>query len=325
MREYPLAKRAGVTRKSIEAALEYQKTEEDLFRFLHGNMYHLHAKMPEPSYKQSWDRTGKRFVHLEEVRFITRHLLRNNIYPQSKRALIISGTEPALACIPWALSGLVSDFEAYENSIDTYLEAASKRAIETHKLYKAANDDTSLEIIFGDCFRVKNKDYGIFDLDFCNNHLKTKDSRDEILQLINNNSVLEGPIILRITIHVGRLGNSRSDTEEHINLFNEELRNKYKIRAHDISPYQSSVPMTSLIWILERKDILEDNKNLKLLKKPEKVDRKRATFLLSNSLTNELRNIAINLSGPPEMLTLSDITEKVLELGLCHLKEEYTK
>jgi hypothetical protein len=46
----------------------------------------------------------------------------------------------------------------------------------------------------------------------------------------------------------------------------------------------------------------------------------RATFHISAELLNELRDVAVSLSGPPDRLTLSDLAESALRKEIERLK-----
>ncbi len=51
----------------------------------------------------------------------------------------------------------------------------------------------------------------------------------------------------------------------------------------------------------------------------------RATFHLSTELLNELRDIVVALSGPPDRLTLSDLAESALRREIDRLKRLHTR
>lgn len=267
MNDYPLASRAGVTKKAIKKALNCGIDEEVLFDFIHGDLNLIHKTLPPPSGKQAWESTGKRYVHLEEARFVAKHFLRNTIRPANDRALLLSGMDPALACLPWALSGIASHFVAYESNPNAF-QITNKKLSEERKKLKSclpAEKACGLALRQGDILNKSEEVYGVIDLDFCNNQLRTEERRTNILKLIDSNAPLEGPFIFRTTLHLGRVNNSREDVEQHIEEFEKELREptegfqRYKIRASDRSPYQSSLPMVSLIWILEARRGHEGN------------------------------------------------------------------
>jgi hypothetical protein len=265
---YPLAHRAGIAKRTIQKVLGSGVTEKDLFSFIHGDVNLIYKTLPKPSGNQSWETTGKRFVHLEEARFVAKHFLRNAIRPKNQKALILSGTDPALACLPWIMSGIATRFVAYESNYEIYQQLKENLIREKlsviNRLPKRKRFE--LELVFGNILDEEDRKYGIIDLDFCNNRIRTWNSRAEILELVDEVSPLKGPFVLRTTLHVGRTNNSREDIERHIELFEKELRypedtfhQKYRIRASDRSPYQSVLPMISLVWILERKyDDMED-------------------------------------------------------------------
>ena len=217
--------------------------------------------LPKPSGYQTWDTAGKRYVHIEETKFVARHFLRNAIRPQSTRALVLSGTDPALTCLPWAMSGLATEFTACEVNPLVYSTIKKTLQKEVRKIKESLPEGRKFEInvVLRNVLREIDYEYGIIDLDFCNNRIRTEKHRDEILSLLDSVSPSTGPFVLRTTLHLGRANNSREDVERHVETFEEELRNpgggsqRYKIRAHDMSPYQSSLPMVSLIWILERR------------------------------------------------------------------------
>lgn len=262
MSNYPLASQAGITQAAIKNTLRKGITEKDLFQFLHGNINYLYETLPKPSYSQPWETSGKRYVHLEEARFVARHFLRNNIQPQNERALVLSGTDPCLACLPWIMSGIVTSFDAVEVSLDNYLIAKAKIKAEIKKIEEKIQPSKKIEfnLLWTDCFNIYGVKYSVIDLDFCNNQLRKIESRNKILHLLRKISPRKGPFIFRTTLHVGRPNNSKKDIENHIDSFERDLLTgrisniQYKIRAHDRSPYQSSLPMLSLIWILERRE-----------------------------------------------------------------------
>ncbi len=263
MSSYPLSHQVGITKAAIQKALEYGTTEEDVLNFIHGDIDTIYNTLPQASNCQPWETSGKRYVQIEEVRFVTRHFLRNGIRPTNQNALILGGTEPALACIPWAMSNLAKSFHVYENKIALHRLAINKKRKEKRRIegLLSSGQQIELEMIFGNILSVERQEFGIIDLDFCNNRIREEVSRVRILNLIDSVSPKSGPFVLRTTLHVGRKGNSKKDVEEHIDQFEEEIRSgdnelyqPYKIRAHDRSPYQSSLPMISLIWILERRE-----------------------------------------------------------------------
>ncbi|MHB8730994.1 MAG: hypothetical protein ACYDAB_04310 [bacterium] len=51
----------------------------------------------------------------------------------------------------------------------------------------------------------------------------------------------------------------------------------------------------------------------------------RATFHISAELLDELRDVAVALSGPPDRLTLSDLAEGALRREVDRLKRVHTK
>ena len=262
MKEFPLASQAGITKRSIRKAISNGVNERDLFHFIHGDVNLIHSELPKASGFQPWETTGKRYVHIEEARFVARHFLRNGIQPSSRKALVLAGTDPALACLPWAMSGIASRFVAYENDYEAHYRARRNLSNERRKVRSRlpAGREFRLKLIRGDVFEINGfDDFGVIDLDFCNNRLRNADAREKLLSLIDRASPLVGPFVLRTTLHMGRVDNSREDVERHIEKFEKEIRDprdpdfqSYRIRASDRSPYQSSLPMVSLVWILER-------------------------------------------------------------------------
>ncbi len=258
MKEFELARRAGVTKKSLRLALKQGFSEQEIFEFLHGDLNALFEKLPKPSRYQGWDTSGKRYVHLEDARFAAKHFLRNGIHPSSNKALVLSGTEPALACLPWAMSGIASDFTACEKVFKNFNRAKSREEDDIKKVYHRLPKkyEVNVNLLWCDCLDLDEETYGIFDLDFCSNQLRSPSSRSKITGLLARTAPRIGPFVLRTTLHVGRLNNSQKDVENHIESFEKNLREgseEYKIRGFNRSPYQSSLPMISLIWILERK------------------------------------------------------------------------
>jgi len=259
----------GVTRLAINNALgkgfkgERLQRERSLNQFLFGDVRELYSQLPGSSNRQGWETRAKRFLQLEEARWIAKHYLRNNLSPKSHNALVLTGTEPALACIPWAKGGLATSFIGWEKDLSVYQNAIRKEITERRKIEKHASYlwhpcDAEKKVFLylreGNCFKYQsNIKYGVFDLDFCNNHLRTQEGQREILSLIKRSSPKRGPFVLRTTLHVGRNeGNSKADIEGHIRFFERSLREDgWNIRAQDRNPYQSTVPMISLIWILE--------------------------------------------------------------------------
>lgn len=261
MSKYPLASQAGVTKRAIKKATANGISEESLFQFIHGDLKKIYEKLPTSSGYQSWDSSGKRYVHIEEAKFVAKHFLRNTIKPKSRKALVLSGTDPALACLPWAMSGLADEFVAYESYDLAYYFAKKDFSNEKRKIKNLVpkGREIELQLVLGNILEERSQKYGIIDLDFCNNRIRNQDYRSEILSLVDEVSPNTGPFVLRTTLHMGRANNSRRDIENHIDKFEEQLRNPtnnslgYKIRAHDRSPYQSSLPMVSLLWILEKR------------------------------------------------------------------------
>lgn len=265
MSKYPLANRAGIAQTIIKKAVGKDIPEEKLFKFLHGDINTIYKTLPKPSNEQSWETSGKRYVHLEETKFIAGHLIRNGCKPVNERALILSGTDPALACLPWVMSNVSYRFDAYEKDLNCWKFARKRISKETEKIKEKApkNKKIELNLIYGDILDA-NKKYGVIDLDFCNNHLRTSSSRRKIIELIERVSPDKGPFILRTTLHVGRQSNSRESVTRNIDDFEESLRRGpvgYRIKAHNQSPYQSTLPMISLVWILERKEQLEQKES----------------------------------------------------------------
>jgi hypothetical protein len=260
MNKFLIANKIGVTKKAIKKATNGGIEEKDLLDFIHGDIDKLYKSLPHPSGAQSWESSGKRYVQLEEARFVARHILRNNIKLPSS-ALVLSGTDPALACLPWAMCGIATKFVAYEKDILIYSNARHRVKKELQKIQSRSQSykECELEIVYGDILEEKEK-FGIIDLDFCSNQLRTKDSRGQIIKFLDHVTPSQEPFVLRTTLHIGRANNSSRDIEGHIEEFEKELRRplegyyNYKIRACDRSPYQSSVPMVSLVWILERQD-----------------------------------------------------------------------
>ncbi len=260
MNEFPIADKIGVTKKAIKKAISGGIKEETLLNFIHGDINNIYNSLPEPSGLQSWETSGKRYVHLEEARFVARHFLRNAVKPPTT-ALVLSGMDPALACLPWAMSGVATKFVAYEKDSMVYSLAWGRLGHELRKIQSRSLEHKlcTLNILSGDILKEKRLGFGVIDLDFCNNQLRTKDSREQIINLLDRVSPMKEPFVFRTTLHLGRVNNSLQDVENHIEKFEEELRigedgyQSYRIRAFDRSPYQSSLPMVSLVWILERK------------------------------------------------------------------------
>lgn len=260
MSEFPLASRAGVTKKAIKKATSNGVDEKALMKFIHGDINVIHNSLPKPSGLQEWETTGKRFVQLEEARFVAKHFLRNAVRPSSSRALVLSGTDPALACLPWAMSGIATRFVAYERDLVIWRRAMDRQGHELRKITtrEITGRECELHIVYGDILHSRDGIFGVIDLDFCSNQLRIEKSRAAILNLVDRTAPATGPFVFRTTIHLGRVGNSLEDVEHHIEDFERELKEPdeeyqaYKVRAFDRSPYQSSLPMVSLLWILER-------------------------------------------------------------------------
>jgi len=256
-----LGREFGLSKKTINDFFEDGIEDPNILNFCHSDINQMYTQLPKPSQYQSWDTSGKRYVHLEEVQFVVRHLVRNGTPLKNRRALILSGSDPALACLPWAMSGLVSEFDAYEKAIDPYFIARGKLEKELQKIIdcSSGNKKIELNLIYKNCFKVKNKEYGIIDLDFCNNQLKDYTQRNLLFDLINRIAPKTGPFVFRTTLHIGRTNNSKEEVEENIEAFERRLKignspsNRFIVKAFERSPYQSTLPMIALTWILERK------------------------------------------------------------------------
>lgn len=259
---FPLAKLVGISQVALKTIVERGDTEERLFRFLYGDLHALYEKLPKPSFSQRWDTPGKRFTHLEDSKFLVRHFLRTNSWPKSQSAMVLLGTEPLLACLPWIMSGIATDFVGYEIDSDRYKKARSiseeylnQTLLGIEDLWPVSKSQKiSILMAHGCCLKDQGeKKYGIFDLDFCRNELRTEEGRRCIVNLLNRSSPKTGQFALRITIHVGRAGNSKKDIRRYLASFEDKLwAAGYEIRANMPSPYQSTVPMMSITWVLER-------------------------------------------------------------------------
>jgi hypothetical protein len=253
MEKYVWSREAGIIKKSIKRILEHQNSERDISEILHGDLKSLYKNLPKSSQRQLWESSGKRIVHLEEIRFVLKYMLRNDVTLGSRRAIVLGGMEPAISCTPWAMTGLIDQFDLYENQPYIYLNVINRLKSETCKIQYRSSDKISVSLTFGDCLNARYNCYGLFDLDFCSNHLRDEEQRNRVFKLLIENSPENGIIVVRTTIHVGRVNNSKKEIREHIRLFNEQLSKEYEILALDRSPYVGSVPMASLIWILDRK------------------------------------------------------------------------
>ena len=174
MSTYPLASRTGVTKKAIQKAITNGIDEEDIFEFIHGDLNKIQERLPEASGIQRWESTGKRFVHLEEARFVAKHFLRNAIKPENTKALILSGADPTLACLPWAMSGLVTECTACEINPLIYAAAKEKLPKEMKKAKEVLPEGRELKVnlVPRDILEETDSKYGFIDLDFCNNRIR---------------------------------------------------------------------------------------------------------------------------------------------------------
>ena len=133
MNKFLIANKIGVTKKAIKRAISGGIEEQALRDFIHGDIDELYKSLPTPSGAQSWESSGKRYVQLEEVRFVVRHMLRNSIKPLPS-ALVLSGMDPALACLPWAMGGIAHRFTAYEKDPLVYSRIKNRLESEIKKI-----------------------------------------------------------------------------------------------------------------------------------------------------------------------------------------------
>lgn len=266
LKRQTLAEISGISKRALKLALPPKAREEELAEFLYGDIREiLSALLPDGPGHSRWASLGKRVVQFEEARFVTNYFLRNNHFPQSRSAMVLLGKDPQIACLPWAIPGIAVDFWGYETSLLTYLEGQDrvKQAQEMlgkKSLYLWLNHTlqrkVTLHYLRESCLKTNSfmPNLAVFDLDFCRNMLRLEKDRRRISRLVGDKACNTGPIVLRTTLHVGRCGNSRREIDRQVRDFESLLTENFLIRAKNESPYQSIMPMLSLLWILERKD-----------------------------------------------------------------------
>jgi hypothetical protein len=265
-----LSQLSGISKASLKTALPPKDNGERLEEFLYGDIRRTIQLLFPAGYGSShWATPGKRMVQLEESRFVTSYLLRNNAVPDSLSALVLMGPDPAMACLPWALPGIATKFIGFEMDHSIWSRASHQRASAEEELSRqglflwlSPREPKKIEIHlrFATCFShpwAKDPDAGragVIDLDFCRNTLRTEKNRQQILRLVSLRAPHRGPFILRTTLHIGRTGNSRRDVSRQVQSFESQIEGLgFAMRAKNESPYQSVLPMLSSLWILERK------------------------------------------------------------------------
>jgi len=269
------ARQAGISKTAIKTALGRNLDEKAIMDLLYGDINALvENKFGSGEGKQYWATLGKRYVQVNEARFASEFFLRNNLPLQSHTGLILTGADPQRACLPWAMFGLAERFIGYEIDWKTmykarYLIPETERRIKEAISHirsdgEAVSKNLELAILEGDCLDdpgsftrrgklIEMAPYSVMDLDFCNNQLRFEKQQERIIDLIKRNSPDEGLFILRTTLHVGRIGNSKKEIEKQIIKFEDRLRKaSFREKAKNRNQYQSNLPMLSLIWILEK-------------------------------------------------------------------------
>jgi hypothetical protein len=260
---------SGITKESIRnSLLGYQASDEaevKLQRFLFEGLPRVIKRaLGDKIGKAEWASHGKRCVQFMEARAALDFFLRSNSIPQAYQALILAGPDPELACIPWALSGLPTRFLICDKDKDL-ISQAKKNIKSIDKLIskninylwwdRGENPVHSVTIVNEDCFNIQPPEDGyiVLDLDFCNNMIRTSGGTRKISSFVSDAGATKGPFIFRTTLHVGRIGNSWNDVLDNIEEMDNEIRKKgFRVREKIESKYTSTLPMVSIMWILER-------------------------------------------------------------------------
>lgn len=274
--EEHLAHLSGISKKAIRRAiLSNQDTLDRVYNFLFGDIGStILFSVGEDPGSASWSTYGKRCVQILEAREALQFYLRNAIIPENKRVLVLSGPNPDKACMPWIISGLGKRFVAYEKDFDTYLVAKKTLSGQLEKLerkslplwgkdFNGVQNILDIDLRWDNCLD-ENKiegQFSIIDLDFCNNKLKNPDVLLTINNIINKSANRKGITIFRTTLHVGRTGNSWKEVEKNIEDLEKLLRwTSFRIRHKSEHRYLSTLPMVSVMWILERRDKNENGR-----------------------------------------------------------------
>ncbi len=261
---------AGIPKVSIKKALKNNELEGDLSELLYGNLRLYLEALPTPRERQYEASRGKRLVHIRETLSVVDYLLREGLELKSDWALVLTGRDPTLACVPWAASGLASQFVGYEQNPLVFEEITRESLLETEqeigkrtlKLWRSSVRPY-IGIYNGSCFgqpdhQDENQKFSVFDLDFCSNKVRTEAQRERIINLLLTRGHKSGPIILRTTAHVGHAGNTARDVKRHLRRMEAHFEpagfDPVGVPPHRYNGKQrQGMTMMSKTWILERR------------------------------------------------------------------------
>ncbi len=262
---------SGITKAAIKASVRGSASPEDsekaIRHFLFGELESVISRAV--GQQPDWASHGKRCVQFTEARRALQFFLRSSSKPQSDGALVLSGPDPGISCLPWAMSGLAASFYLCERDKRVAALARSRLPSAEKLISKKINylwwsrNETpgySISIRSGDCFSEPPPEEGyiIIDLDFCNNHLRTQTGIRQVADFVFDTAAKRGPSIFRTTLHVGRVGNAWGTVLNNIEEMDSALKERgFRIREKTESKYASTLPMVSVMWILERKILVE--------------------------------------------------------------------
>jgi hypothetical protein len=238
---------SGIPIKALRNLIKESSSPQKIGKLLFGDLRDIVSEAYSDGIgTQSWASKGKRFVQLDEVREVYKHLARYQDLPNSRKALILTSSSPIEAVLCWTYFELANEFIGFEENERLFnaawVEVVRKGMRETIHLNHA------------NCFSYNKEDLGVIDLDFCNNILRIPEDREKLTSFLCR-VANPGVFILRLTLNIGLYkGNSKEQMEDEIEDFENRLREKkIKIRAKIVNQYQSTVPMMSLVWVLKKR------------------------------------------------------------------------